>query len=87
MANRAIQFVNIISGSTTEGITKSQLFRSLAVCLNQCPPMADQRLPVLNGVWKTINTITQPGEYMSCIEPWSQYTSVHFGVSLCSDFV
>lgn len=77
-----MQFVTMITNSTTEGITKAQLFRSLGLCLNEIPPTADQRLPVLNGAWKTISTLTQPSEYMSCVEPWAQYTSMHFGVSV-----
>lgn len=81
IASRALQFVNIIANCTTEGITKYQLFRSLAICLNQCPPPPDQRVAVLNGAWKTISTVTHVGEYMSCIEPWAQYTSTYFGVS------
>lgn len=81
IASRALQFVNIIANSTTEGITKSQLFRSLGICLNQCAPPSDQKVAVLNSAWKTISTLTHMTEYMTSVEPWSQYTSMHFGVS------
>lgn len=86
ISTRAMQFVNIISNSTTEGITKGHLFRTLGICLNQCPPSSDQRISVLNGAWKTISTLTLVSEYISCVEPWSQYTSMHFGVSSCFSF-
>lgn len=80
IATRALLFVNIITNSTTEGITKSHLFRLLGLCLNQCPPPSDQRVAVLNGAWKTISTLTQSAEYISCVEPWSQYISQHFSL-------
>lgn len=80
IANRAVQFVSIISNSATEGITKSQLFRSLGLCLSQCPPPSDQRSSVLNESWKSISTFTHVAEYISCVEPWAQYTSMNFDV-------
>lgn len=82
IASRAMQFVQIIANCTTEGVTKSQLFRSLGISLNLCPPPSDQRVAVLNGAWKTIGTLTHTGEYISCVEPWAQYTSAYFGVSI-----
>lgn len=80
IATRSTQFVSIISNSATEGVTKGQLFRSLGLCLCQCAPSADQKLTVLNGSWKTISTLTHAAEYISCVEPWAQYTAMHFGV-------
>lgn len=80
IAHRAVQFVSIISNSATEGITKAQLFRSLGMCLSQCPPPSDQKLSVLNGSWKTISTFTHVAEYIPCVEPWAQYTAKNFDV-------
>lgn len=81
IAARALPFVNIIANSTTEGIGRAALFRSLGVCLNQCAPPADQIAPVLHGTWKLLGTLTANAEYMHCVEPWSQYCSQHFGVT------
>lgn len=81
IATRALKFVQIITNSTTDGITKPQLFRLLGLCLNECPPPTDQKVPILNGAWKTISTLTQSAEYISCVEPWSQYTSQHFSLN------
>lgn len=79
IANRANKFVAILTTSTTEGITKGKLLRSLGICLNQCLPPSEQRLPIYNTAYKIISTITNPTEYMLCIEPWSQYCTI-FGV-------
>lgn len=79
IAARALPFVNIIANSTTEGIGRAALFRALGACLNQCAPPADQVTPVLHGTWKMLGTLTAHGEYMQCVDPWSQYVSQHFG--------
>lgn len=80
IANRAEKFVSIISNSATEGVTKAQLFRSLGLCLSQCPPPVDQRTSVLTGSWKTITTFTHVAEFIACVEPWAQYTAMNFEV-------
>lgn len=80
IANRAVQFMSILSKSATEGITKAQLFRSLGLCLSQCPPPQDQRSSVLNGSWQTISTFTHVAEYITCVEPWFTYTAINFDV-------
>lgn len=80
IAGRATKFVNILSSCSNDGITKSQLFRLLGQSLCKCQPPDDQLLPVLNGTWKTINTMTHVNEFIQCIEPWSEYTSLHFGI-------
>lgn len=81
IAIRANKFVHILSNSNHDGVTKAQLFRLLGLSLcGQCPP-EDQHLSVLNGAWKTITTLTQPSEFIHCIEPWAEFTSSNFGVS------
>ncbi|KAJ6635685.1 VPS35 endosomal protein sorting factor-like [Pseudolycoriella hygida] len=87
IANRAEKFVTIISNSATEGVTKAQLFRSLGLCLSQCPPPIDQRLSVLTGSWKTIKTLTHVAEYISCVEPWAQYTAMNFNLHEVNNFL
>lgn len=82
IAARAEKFVSIISNSATEGITKAQLFRSFGQCLSQCPPSAEQKSSVLIGSWKTVSTFTQVAEYITCVEPWSQYIAINFDVSI-----
>lgn len=86
IANRAEKFVTILSNSITEGITKAQLFRSLGLCLSQCPPPSEQKSPVLTGSFTTISTFTHVAEYIACVEPWAQYTAMNFDV-ISEDFI
>lgn len=78
---RANKFVAILSNSNHDGVTKGQLFRLLGLSLCKQSPQDDQKLSVLNGAWKTINTLTQASEFIHCIEPWTEFASAHFGVS------
>lgn len=78
---RANKFVNILSNSNHDGMTRGQLFRLLGLSLcKQCPP-EDQHLSVLNGAWKAITTLTQASDFIQCIEPWAEFASANFGVS------
>lgn len=72
--------MHILAISDNDGITKGQLFRLLGIKLSKCAPPEDQRLAVLNGAWKTINTLTHASEFIHCVEPWAEYISQHFGV-------
>lgn len=81
VANRSLLFVQILSTSTTEGITKSQLFRSFGIVLNNIPPAVEHRQEVLKNVWNVIATFTDSTEYITCVEVWSLYIAKYFGVS------
>lgn len=74
-------FIQILSTSSTDGITKSQLFRSLGIMLNNVPPPLEHRQEVLKNVWSVISTFTDASEYITCVEIWSQYIAKYFGVS------
>lgn len=82
IAMRANKFVQILSNSNHDGVTKGQLFRLLGLSLCKQPPPEDQQLSVLNGAWKSINTLTQAHEFIFCIEPWAEFISRHFGVNM-----
>lgn len=79
IAARANKFVAILSNGSSDGATKSQLFRLLGLALCKQSPADDHKLSVLNGTWKVITTLTQVSEFISCIEPWVEYASAHFG--------
>lgn len=82
ISTRANKIVHILAISDNDGITKGQLFRLLGIKLSKCAPPDDQRLAVLNGAWKTINTLTHASEFIHCVEPWAEYISQHFGVTI-----
>lgn len=78
IAANALEFVNIISCSSTEGISKGQLLRALGNNLNKCPPSHELKEAIYNNAFATINTFTQPTEYVNCVEMWAQFTVEHF---------
>lgn len=82
IAARANKFVHILSNSNHDGVTRGQLFRLLGLSLCKQSPPEDQHLSVLNGAWKTITTLTQASEFIHCIEPWAEFASTNFGVSM-----
>lgn len=81
VAARANKFINIIAANQGENNLKSLLLRLLGVSVCRHSPEIDQRLSILNGAWKSINTITHLNEYIHCIEPWAEYITLHFGVN------
>lgn len=83
---RANKFVQILSNSNHDGVTRGHLFRLLGLSLCKQSPPEDQHLAVLNGAWKAVNTLTQPSEFINCIESWAEFVSVNFGVSMKREF-
>lgn len=86
IAVKSLEIVATLADSNYEGITQGALFRQLGNILSLFPPPLDQRLMVLNEAWKTINTITNVADYVSCVELWSQYVSVNFDSSIINKF-
>lgn len=81
IAANALDFVKLLGDSNTEGISKGQLFRALGSNVSGCPPLPEQRLPFLNAAFNTIDTFTDPTEYMNCVETWAQFITENFPVS------
>lgn len=87
LAVRSLDLVSILADSNNEGITRGALFRQLGNILSLFPPPMDLRLMVLNEAWKTINTITNVGDYVSCVELWSQYVAANFDLEIVNKFL
>lgn len=83
---RAIVFVNILANTSDEGITKGALFRQLGNIISLFPPPSDQCSTVFNEARKTINTITNVGDYISCVELWTQFIASNFDVDTINNF-
>lgn len=84
---RSLDLVSILADANCEGVTRGTLFRQLGNILSLFPPPLEQRLMVLNEAWKTINTITNIADYISCVELWSQYVSANFDSSIVNKFL
>lgn len=87
LAARSFDMVAILADATNEGITRGALFRQLGNILSLFPPPLDQRLMVLNEAWKTINTITNVSDYVSCVELWAQYVAANFDSTIVNKFL
>lgn len=87
LAARSLDLVAILADATNEGITRGALFRQLGNILSLFPPPIDQRLMVLNEAWKTISTITNVADYVSCVELWSQYVAANFDLLIVNKFL
>lgn len=82
IAANALEFLELINNCDTPGITKSQLLRPLGSCVSNCAPLQEQRVKFLNAAFQTINTLTDPNEYINCVETWTPFVAQYFTVSV-----
>ncbi|XP_016960853.1 VPS35 endosomal protein sorting factor-like [Drosophila biarmipes] len=80
IATNALEFIELINASETPGISKSQLLRSLGSCVSSCAPMQEQRVSFLKAAFETINKLTDPNEYINCVETWAVFVSQYFTI-------
>ncbi|XP_041474018.1 VPS35 endosomal protein-sorting factor-like isoform X1 [Lytechinus variegatus] len=78
IGSRAIKFIELIKESQEEGFPKHNLYRSLGTNLTMTDPPEQQRLSVLNEVWKAVMKLKSPSDYISCAEVWIEYPCRHF---------
>ncbi|XP_034113243.1 VPS35 endosomal protein sorting factor-like [Drosophila albomicans] len=80
IASHAHEFLELINNCDTPGISKSQLLRPLGSCVSSCAPLQEQRVPFLNAAFQTINTLTDPNEYINCVETWTPFVAQCFTI-------
>ncbi|KAH8281161.1 hypothetical protein KR054_012542, partial [Drosophila jambulina] len=80
IATNALEFIELINASETPGISKSQLLRSLGSCVSSCAPLQEQRMTFLKTAFETINKLTDPNEYINCVETWAVFVSQYFTI-------
>jgi hypothetical protein len=83
----SLEMVSILAEADNEGITRGSLFRQFGNIVSLFPPPIEQRLMVLNEAWKTINTITNVIDYVSCVELWSKYVAENFDCEIVNKFL
>lgn len=79
IAKRALELVEIMKECDDSGFPKPLLFRTLGLCLVVSDPPENERLQILNDVWKIVTKLKNPADYMSCAEIWIEYAVKHFG--------
>lgn len=82
----ATELVAILSDTNSEGISKGALFRQLGNILSLFPPPLEQRVNVFNEAWKTVNTITNVSDFVSCVELWSPFIASNFDLETVNKF-
>ncbi|ALC47849.1 CG8202 [Drosophila busckii] len=80
IATNAMEFLELINNCDTPGVTKTQLLRPLGSCVSSCAPLHEQRLTFLHAAFKTINTLTDPNEYINCVETWAPFVAQYFTI-------
>ncbi|XP_076459289.1 VPS35 endosomal protein-sorting factor-like [Babylonia areolata] len=79
IATRATFFTEMIRECEDTGFPKHVLQQSLGRCLVLADPPEDQKLAVLNEVWKSVMKLKNPADYISCAEVWIEFVVKHFG--------
>ncbi|XP_037942668.1 VPS35 endosomal protein sorting factor-like [Teleopsis dalmanni] len=87
IAANAMEFVKILGNTNTDGTSKGLLFRALGKSVCRCPPLQEQRISFLNASFHTINTFTDPKEYINCVEAWAQFVAENFSVTEVNIFL
>ncbi|XP_012161991.1 UPF0505 protein CG8202 isoform X2 [Ceratitis capitata] len=87
IATNALEIIKLLANSNTEGISKGHLFRALGKNLGICPPLPEQRLAVLNAAFNTIDTFTDPTEYINCVEAWAHFITENFPITVINDLL
>lgn len=79
ISGRALEFANMIRDCEDVGFPKHLMYRSLGTCVVAANPPEDQRLALLNDVWKAVTKLTSPNDYITCAEVWIEYVLKFFG--------
>lgn len=81
IAERAIDFANLIVASEDDGFPQYLLYRNLGECLVEEAPSKEDCQSILNMIWKYITDLTDPVKFIHCVEIWIQFTVIHFSVN------
>ncbi|XP_046994763.1 VPS35 endosomal protein-sorting factor-like isoform X1 [Schistocerca americana] len=87
IASRASEFVELVSNCNEEGFPQYILFRTLGFCLVLADPPAEDRLQILNDVWRIVTKLEDPTQYISCAEVWVQFAVRHFSCREVNTFL
>lgn len=78
ISERTLQFLSMIGQCTDDGIPLYSLLRTLGLCVSVCPPPIEHRKQILNAVWTNVAQLSNPYEYITCVEVWMQFIAQFF---------
>ncbi|XP_065659614.1 VPS35 endosomal protein-sorting factor-like isoform X3 [Hydra vulgaris] len=73
IANRALEFIKYIKECEDNGYSKHLLYKLLGIILCSEKPLEEEKIVLLNEVWKVVMKIKEPAKYISCAEVWIEY--------------
>ncbi|KAK2169423.1 hypothetical protein LSH36_10g11082 [Paralvinella palmiformis] len=75
---RAKQFTAMIKDCEDTGFPKHVLYKSLGMCFVLADPPDEDKLQLLNDVWKVVIKLKNTSDYISCAEVWIEYVVKNF---------
>lgn len=77
-AHGALGMVTLVKGSTISCFSAVDLFTSLGKQLSIYAPPEEQRLPLLNEVWKVVSKSTDVLSYIKCTAAWLEVVQKYY---------
>ncbi len=74
----ATSMTQLIREADESATPKSRLYYMLGCALIQAAPPPEQRLQILNEVWKVVTKLTDTTEYMEIVQVFVEYLLQHF---------
>lgn len=80
IAQKCFQFLDAMEQESGDAFPKHLLLKTLGNCMCDAIPPTECRKLILNYSWKQISAINEPGEYITCVDAWIQFTVKNFNV-------
>ncbi|XP_044745800.1 VPS35 endosomal protein-sorting factor-like [Coccinella septempunctata] len=80
VANRTVEFLEMIGQCAEDGYTISTLLCSLGRALGKHPPPSEQQKPILRNIKKFSSSFHDLDEYITYVEAWMPFVAKNFKV-------
>jgi len=77
-AHGAVGMAQLVKQTAPSSVTHVDVFAALGKQLAVFPPPEEQRLPLLNEVWKVVGKCDKIGSYVRCSSAWLDVVSRHY---------
>jgi len=75
-----VLFTSLIKSSDPVAYPQHQLFRTLGINLVLCAPPKEIQKSILREIWKVLDKLDNPIDYITCAEIFIEIPSKHFTV-------
>jgi hypothetical protein len=80
IANNASHLITLINDCKDGALPRCKLFRALGEKFCVCPPAKNQKLDILNAVWKYVTKMSDIQEYAPVVEVFIEFVCKNFGL-------